>query len=108
MMTNKHTDGQMAGFTLGREEDAARAARIELERRGETARQFDRSMQRGERVVKIRCGADIKPAAHHLAVAWLGAGWKADHFGRRRRYRQDYPCAGAGRRHHDGRPVPRW
>ncbi|WP_243857884.1 AAA family ATPase [Janthinobacterium sp. 75] len=71
MMTDKHTDGQMAGFTLGREDDAARAARIELDRQGETARQFDRSMQRGERVVKIRCGADIKP----LPITWLWPGW---------------------------------
>ena len=70
-MTDKHTDGQMAGFTLGREDDAARAARIELDRQGETARQFDRSMQRGERVVKIRCGADIKP----LPITWLWPGW---------------------------------
>ena len=45
-MTDKHTDGQMAGFTLGREDDAARAARIELDRQGETSRPFDRSMQR--------------------------------------------------------------
>lgn len=71
MMTDKHTDGQIAGFTLGREDDAARAARIELDRQGETARQFDRSMQRGERVVKIRCGADIKP----LPITWLWPGW---------------------------------
>ena len=70
-MTDKHTDGQMAGFTLGREDDAARAARIELERQGETVRQFDRGMQRGERVVKIRCGADIKP----LPITWLWPGW---------------------------------
>lgn len=70
-MMDKHTDGQMAGFTLGREDDAARAARIELERQGETARQFDRSMQHGERVVKIRCGADIKP----LPITWLWPGW---------------------------------
>ena len=70
-MTDKHTDGQMAGFTLGREDDAARAARIELDRQGETARQFDRNMQRGERVVKIRCGADIKP----LPITWLWPGW---------------------------------
>ena len=70
-MADKHTDGQMAGFTLGKEDDAARAARIELERQGETARQFDRSMQRGERVVKIRCGADIKP----LPITWLWPGW---------------------------------
>lgn len=70
-MTDKHTDGQIAGFTLGREDDAARAARIELDRQGETARQFDRSMQRGERVVKIRCGTDIKP----LPITWLWPGW---------------------------------
>ena len=70
-MADKHTDGQMAGFTLGREDDAARAARIELARQGETVRQCDRSMQRGERVVKIRCGADIKP----LPITWLWPGW---------------------------------
>jgi len=70
-MADKHTDGQMAGFTLGREGDAARAARIELDRQGETSRPFDRSMQRGERVVKIRCGADIKP----LPITWLWPGW---------------------------------
>jgi len=70
-MTDKHTDGQMAGFTLSKEDHAARAARIELDRQGETARPFDRSMQRGERVVKIRCGADIKP----LPITWLWPGW---------------------------------
>ncbi len=71
MMADKHTDGQMAGFTLGKEDDTARAARLELERKGETPRHFDRSMQRGERVVKIRCGADIKP----LPITWLWPGW---------------------------------
>lgn len=70
-MADKHTDGQMAGFTLGKEDDTARAARLELERKGETPRHFDRSMQRGERVVKIRCGADIKP----LPITWLWPGW---------------------------------
>lgn len=71
MMADKHVDGQLAGFTLSKEEDAARAARIELERQGETARRFDRSMQQGERVVKIRCGADIKPQP----ISWLWPGW---------------------------------
>ena len=70
-MADGHIDGQMAGFTLGKEDSEARAARIELERQGETARQFDRGMQRGERVVKIRCGADIKP----LPITWLWPGW---------------------------------
>lgn len=71
MMMNGQTQGQMAGFTLGKEEDVARAARIELERTGETSRNFDRSIQYGERVVKIRCGADIKP----LPISWLWPGW---------------------------------
>lgn len=70
-MADGHMDGQMAGFTLGKEEDQARLARIELERQGETARPFDRSMHRSERVVKIRCGADIKP----LPITWLWPGW---------------------------------
>ncbi len=71
MMADEHTTDHMAGFTLGKEGAAARAARIELERTGETTRPFDRSTQRGERVVKIRCGADIKP----LPVTWLWPGW---------------------------------
>ena len=71
MMADEHTDGRLAGFTLGREEDAARAARIELAQAGENTRPFDRSMQRGERVVKIRCGADIKPQP----ITWLWPGW---------------------------------
>lgn len=71
MMADEHTDGRLAGFTLGKEEDAARAARIELAQAGETARPFDRTMQRGERVVKIRCGADIKPQP----ITWLWPGW---------------------------------
>src|SRR5476649_66126 len=71
MMADEHTDGRLAGFTLGREEDAARAARIELAQAGETTRPFNRSMQRGERVVKIRCGADIKPQP----ITWLWPGW---------------------------------
>lgn len=50
MMADEHTTDHMAGFTLGKEDDAARAARIELERTGETTRSFDRSTQRGERV----------------------------------------------------------
>lgn len=70
-MADGHMDGQMAGFTLGKEEDQARVARIELERQGEMAHPFDRSMHRGERVVKIRCGADIKP----LPITWLWPGW---------------------------------
>jgi len=70
-MADEHTDGRLAGFTLGREEDAARAARIELAQAGENTRPFDRSMQRGERVVKIRCGADIKPQP----ITWLWPGW---------------------------------
>lgn len=70
-MADGHNDGQMAGFTLGKEDDAARAARIELAQAGETTRPFDRSMQRGERVVKIRCGADIKPQP----ITWLWPGW---------------------------------
>ncbi|SFM64715.1 AAA family ATPase [Rugamonas rubra] len=71
MMADKHTSDQMAGFTLGKEDDTARAARVEVERAGETVRPFDRAMQRGERVVKIRCGADIKP----LPITWLWPGW---------------------------------
>ena len=70
-MADEHTDGLLAGFTLGREDDSARAARIELAQAGETTRPFDRSMQRGERVVKIRCGADIKPQP----ITWLWPGW---------------------------------
>ena len=70
-MADGHMDGQMAGFILDKEDDHARAARVELERQGETARPFDRSRQRGERVVKIRCGADIKP----LPITWLWPGW---------------------------------
>ena len=70
-MADEHTDGRLAGFTLGREDDSARAARIELAKAGETTRPFDRSMQRGERVVKIRCGADIKPQP----ITWLWPGW---------------------------------
>jgi putative DNA primase/helicase len=71
MMTDDHTNDHMAGFTLAKENDTARAARIELERKGETPRAFDRSIQHGERVVKIRCGADIKP----LPITWLWPGW---------------------------------
>jgi len=71
MMADGHTDSRIAGFTLAQEDDAARSTRIELERAGETARTFDRSMQRGERVVKIRCGADIMP----LPITWLWPGW---------------------------------
>ena len=70
-MADEHTDGLLAGFTLGREDDSARAARIELAQAGETTRPFNRSMQRGERVVKIRCGADIKPQP----ITWLWPGW---------------------------------
>lgn len=62
---------RLAGFTLSKEEDAARAARIELVRQGDTPRPFDRGMQRGERIVKIRCGADIRP----LPITWLWPGW---------------------------------
>ena len=71
MMADKQTDEHMAGFTLGKEDDDAREARIQLAKVGEVPRQFDRSMQRGERVVKIRCGADIKP----LPITWLWPGW---------------------------------
>jgi putative DNA primase/helicase len=71
MMANEQGGGQMAGFTLGQEEDAARAARIELAQAGESMRPFDRAMHRSERVVKIRCGADIKP----LPITWLWPGW---------------------------------
>lgn len=71
MMVDKHMDGQMAGFTLGKEEDTARAARLELERQGGASRPFNGGMQRGERTVKIRCGADIKP----LPITWLWPGW---------------------------------
>lgn len=70
-MADGHMDGQMAGFILDTEGDDARAARVELERQGETARPLDRSRQHGERVVKIRCGADIKP----LPITWLWPGW---------------------------------
>ncbi|WP_229490389.1 AAA family ATPase [Pseudoduganella namucuonensis] len=59
---------QLAGFTLGKEEDTARAARLELEQAGPPA---GRAMQRGARVVKIRCGADIRP----LPITWLWPGW---------------------------------
>lgn len=71
MMANNHIGDQMGGFTLSKEDEAARLARIQLAQAGETARPFDRSMQRGERVVKIRCGADIKP----LPITWLWPGW---------------------------------
>lgn len=71
MMTNDHMNDQMAGFTLSKEQDDARAARLELSQAGETKRPFDRAIQRGERVVKIRCGADIKP----LPITWLWPGW---------------------------------
>lgn len=71
MMTNDHTNDQMAGFTLSKEQDDARAARIELAQAGETTAPFDRAIQLGERVVKIRCGADIKP----LPITWLWPGW---------------------------------
>src|SRR5471032_3082339 len=71
MMADEHTDGRLAGFTLGREDDSARAARIELAKAGETTRPFDRSMQRGERVVKIRCSAYNKPKT----ITWLWPGW---------------------------------
>lgn len=70
MMTDKSMGDNLAGFTLGKEEDAARQARIQLEQAG-AARPGDRSMQHGERVVKIRCGADIKP----LPITWLWPGW---------------------------------
>ena len=70
-MADGHMDGQLAGFILDKEDDHARAARVELERQGETARPLDRSRQHGERVVKIRCGADIKP----LPITWLWPGW---------------------------------
>jgi putative DNA primase/helicase len=43
MMADESIAGRLAGFTLTKEEDAARAARIELEHTGETARRFDRS-----------------------------------------------------------------
>jgi putative DNA primase/helicase len=71
MMADNHIGDQMGGFTLSKEDEAARLARIQLAQAGETARPFDRSMQRGERVVKIRCGADIKP----LPITWLWPGW---------------------------------
>jgi putative DNA primase/helicase len=71
MMADKLTGDQMAGFTLAQEDDAARSTRIQVERAGETTRRYDRSMQAGERVVKIRCGADIKP----LPITWLWPGW---------------------------------
>lgn len=71
MMADNHIEDQMGGFTLSKEDEAARLARIQLAQAGETARPFDRSMQRGERVVKIRCGADIKP----LPITWLWPGW---------------------------------
>ena len=71
MMADNHIEDQMGGFTLSKEDEAARLARLQLAQAGETARPFDRSMQRGERVVKIRCGADIKP----LPITWLWPGW---------------------------------
>jgi putative DNA primase/helicase len=71
MMTDKLSGDQMAGFTLAQEGEAARSTRIEVERAGASKRPFDRSMQAGERVVKIRCGADIKP----LPITWLWPGW---------------------------------
>lgn len=71
MMADNHIEDQMGGFTLSKEDEAARLARIQLAQAGETARPFDRSMQRGERVVKIRCGADITP----LPITWLWPGW---------------------------------
>lgn len=71
MMPDDHSNGRLAGFTLAQEDDSARAARVELECKGEASRPFDRSMQHGERTVKIRCGADIKP----LPITWLWSGW---------------------------------
>lgn len=71
MMTDKQPDDRMAGFTLCKEDSAARLARIQLEHEGETRRLFDRPIQSGERIVKIRCGADIKP----LPITWLWPGW---------------------------------
>lgn len=59
---------QVAGFTLAQEQDAARQVRIQVEQAGPPV---DRAMQRGARVVKIRCGADIRP----LPITWLWPGW---------------------------------
>lgn len=60
----------MAGFTLAKEDEAARLARIQLEQ-ATAPPPVDRSMQHGARVVKIRCGADIKP----MPITWLWPGW---------------------------------
>lgn len=59
---------QVAGFTLAQEQDAARQVRIEVEQAGPPV---DRAIQRSSRIVKIRCGADIKP----LPITWLWPGW---------------------------------
>lgn len=71
MMADNHPDDRLAGFTLAQEDDAARSTRMELERACDTARTFDRSALRGERLVKIRCGADIKP----MPITWLWPNW---------------------------------
>jgi putative DNA primase/helicase len=71
MMADESVTDSLAGFTLAQEEETARAARIELERNGEAPRRYNLGAQRGERVVKIRCGADIKPQP----ITWLWPGW---------------------------------
>lgn len=71
MMADESIAGTLAGFTLTKEDDTARAARIELERNGVVPRRYDLGSQRGERIVKIRCGADIKPQP----ITWLWPGW---------------------------------
>jgi putative DNA primase/helicase len=71
MMADESITAALAGFNLAQEEETARAARLDLERQGESPRHYNLATQRGERVVKIRCGADIKP----LPITWLWPGW---------------------------------
>lgn len=71
MNANEKMNDQVAGFKLGKEDDGARAARELLEKTVGTA-PVSRSMVPAEpRVVKIRCGADIKP----LPITWIWPGW---------------------------------
>jgi putative DNA primase/helicase len=71
MIANENMYDQLAGFKLGNEDDAARAARVLLEKTRHAPTR-DRSIIPAEmRVVKIRCGADIRPQA----ITWIWPGW---------------------------------
>jgi putative DNA primase/helicase len=71
MNLNKNMYDQMAGFTLGKEDESARQTRLLLEKTAGTPPHRHSMAPGTDRVVKIRCGFDIKPQA----ITWIWPGW---------------------------------